>query len=136
MFVDSVTLRARGGDGGAGVSSFLRRKGLPKGKPNGGSGGGGGSVILVADDSVPTLLRYERRPDWKAPGGTHGEGDSRHGGHGDDLKLPVPVGTVVKDESGILVADLVEPGQELVLALVLLDFLRRRLAQPLPRVSR
>ena len=116
MFVDSVTLRARGGSGGAGVSSFLRRKGLPKGKPNGGSGGGGGNVVLVADSNVPTLLRYERRPDWKAPGGTHGEGDSRHGKHGDDLRLPVPVGTVVKGEGGIVVADLVELGQELVVA--------------------
>jgi len=116
VFVDSVTLKARGGNGGAGVSSFLRRKGLPKGKPNGGSGGSGGSVILVADRNVPTLLRYERHPDWKASGGTHGEGDSKHGKRGEDLRLPVPLGTVVKDETGILLADLVESGQELVVA--------------------
>ena len=69
MFVDSVTLRARGGSGGAGVSSFLRRKGLPKGRPNGGSGGSGGDVVLVADPNIPTLLRYERHPDWRADGG-------------------------------------------------------------------
>lgn len=116
MFVDTVTVKARGGNGGAGVSSFLRRKGLPKGKPNGGSGGAGGSVILVADSNVPTLLRYERHPHWQAPGGTHGEGDSKHGKRGDDLRLPVPVGTVVKDDNGIVIADLVEIGQELVVA--------------------
>ncbi len=116
MFVDSVTLRARGGNGGAGVAAFLRRKGLPKGKPNGGSGGNGGDVVLVADPNVPTLLRYERRPDWKAPGGTHGEGESRYGRRGEDLRLPVPVGTVVKDASGIVLADLVEIGQELIVA--------------------
>ena len=116
MFVDSVTLRARGGNGGAGVSSFLRRKGLPKGKPNGGSGGSGGNVILVADRNVSTLLRYERHPDWKAPGGTHGEGDSKHGRRGEDLTLTVPGGTVVKDASGIVLADLVEVDQELVVA--------------------
>lgn len=116
MFVDSVTIRARGGSGGAGVSAFLRRKGLPKGKPNGGSGGSGGSVILIADPDVPTLLRYDRHPDWKAPRGTHGEGDSRHGRQGEDLELPVPVGTVVRDAEGVVVADLVEPGQTLVLA--------------------
>jgi GTP-binding protein len=98
------------------VSSFLRRKGLPKGKPNGGSGGSGGSVILVTDPNVPTLLRYEHHPDWKAPGGTHGEGDSKHGKRGEDLVLPVPLGTVVKDLSGIVLADLVEVGQELVVA--------------------
>ena len=116
MFVDSVTLKAMGGNGGAGVSSFLRRKGLPKGKPNGGSGGSGGSVILVAELNVPTLLRYDRHPDWKASAGTHGEGDSKHGKRGEDLRLPVPVGTVVKDVSGVLLADLVEVGQELIVA--------------------
>lgn len=116
MFVDIVTVRARGGNGGAGVSSFLRRKGLPKGKPNGGSGGTGGNVIFVADPGVPTLLRYDRRPDWKAPGGTHGEGDSKHGKKGEDLTLPVPLGTVVKDDAGVVLADLVEVGQELVVA--------------------
>jgi GTP-binding protein len=116
MFVDSVTLRAKGGNGGAGVSSFLRRKGLPRGKPNGGSGGSGGNAILVADPNVSTLLRYERHPDWKAPGGTHGEGDSKHGKRGEDLTLPVPLGTVVKDEPGIVLADLVEVGQEFVVA--------------------
>ena len=116
MFVDTVKIRARGGNGGAGVSSFLRRKGLPKGKPNGGSGGRGGNVVLLADPTVPTLLRFERHPVWKAPAGTHGEGDLRHGRHGDDLILRVPLGTVVRDNQGVLVADLVEPGQTLVVA--------------------
>ena len=116
MFVDSVTLRARGGSGGAGVSAFLRRKGLPKGKPNGGSGGSGGNVVLVADPNVPTLLRYAHHPDWKAQAGTHGEGDSKHGKRGEDLILPVPVGTVVRDKSGIILADLVEVDQELYVA--------------------
>ncbi len=116
MFVDSVMIRARGGNGGAGVSSFLKRKGLPKGKPNGGSGGSGGAVYLVADPEVPTLLRYERHPVWTAGHGTHGEGDLRHGRHGDDLDLPVPLGTTVRDRAGTLLADLVEPGQRLIVA--------------------
>jgi GTP-binding protein len=73
-------------------------------------------VILVADATVPTLLRYDRHPDWKAPSGTHGEGDLRHGRKGEDLRLPVPLGTVVKDTDGRVIADLVEDGQELVVA--------------------
>jgi GTP-binding protein len=117
MFVDRVKIRAIGGNGGAGVSSFLRRKGLPKGNPNGGSGGRGGDVVLVVDPDVPTLLRYERHPIWKAPAGTHGEGDMRHGKRGDDLELPVPAGTTVRDAQGVVVADLVETGQRLVAAL-------------------
>jgi GTP-binding protein len=116
MFIDQVAVTIRAGDGGAGVSSFLRRKGLPKGKPNGGSGGTGGDVILVADKSIPTLLRYERHPIWKAPSGTHGEGELRHGRNGDDLILPVPLGTTVKDTEGTRVADLVEEGQQVLVA--------------------
>ncbi len=116
MFIDRVVIKVRAGSGGAGVSSFLRRKGLPKGRPNGGSGGSGGDVTLVADRSVPTLLRYERQPVWKAPNGTHGEGDLRHGKRGDGLSLPVPLGTTVKDADGITIADLVEDGQVVLIA--------------------
>jgi GTP-binding protein len=116
MFVDRVNLTLRGGSGGAGVSSFMRRKGLPKGKPNGGSGGSGGSVYLVADANVPTLLRYDRHPIWKAPSGTHGEGELRHGKRGEDLILAVPLGTMVRDQNGVLIADLVEDGQQVIAA--------------------
>ena len=116
MFIDRVSIKVRAGDGGAGVASFLRRKGLPKGKPNGGSGGPGGDVYLIADNSVPTLLRYERHPIWKAPSGTHGEGDFRHGKRGDRMFLPVPLGTTVRDPDGVTVADLVEDGQEVLVA--------------------
>jgi GTP-binding protein len=116
MFIDQVAIKVRAGDGGAGVSSFLRRKGLPKGKPNGGSGGTGGDVTIVADSNIPTLLRYERHPVWKAPGGTHGEGELRHGKAGDDVELSVPMGTIVKDTEGIVIADLVEEGQQVLVA--------------------
>jgi len=115
MFVDRVRIEVRGGDGGAGVASFRRVKGRPRGKPDGGSGGSGGSVIAVADDSTATLLRYSRRPHWRAEDGTHGEGDLRHGAKGEDLFLPVPLGTVVVEESGTVIADLVEPGQTIKL---------------------
>ena len=115
MFVDRVRIEVSGGNGGAGVASFRRIKGRPRGRPDGGSGGSGGSVIAVADDSTATLLRYSRRPHWKAADGTHGEGDLRHGGNGEDLLLPVPLGTVVVEESGTVIADLVEPGQQIKL---------------------
>lgn len=115
-FVDQVTIHARGGAGGAGVASFKRQKGRPRGKPVGGSGGAGGNVVLEADDSVSTLLRYSRKPHWRAESGTHGEGDLRHGRAGADLILPVPLGTLVREVDGTLLADLVEPGQRVVVA--------------------
>jgi GTP-binding protein len=114
MFVDRVRVSLRAGSGGAGVAAFVRAKGKPRGKPTGGNGGKGGDVILRVDPSVATLLRYQRNPHHAAEKGTHGEGDLRHGRFGSDLVLPVPAGTVVFDDQGTMIADLVEPGQEVV----------------------
>jgi GTP-binding protein len=115
-FVDQVRLELKAGAGGAGVASFQRQRGKPRGKPSGGSGGSGGSIVLRASADVVTLLRYSRNPHRRAESGTHGEGDLRHGRAGADLVLDVPLGTMVRDEEGTLLADLVEPGQELVAA--------------------
>ncbi len=114
MFIDRVRVNLRAGNGGAGVAAFVRAKGRPKGKPIGGSGGPGGSVILRADPSVASLLRYKRNAHHAAGSGSHGQGDLRHGRSGDDLVLLVPLGTVVLDDDGVMIADLVEPGQQVV----------------------
>ncbi|MDJ0924851.1 MAG: GTPase ObgE [Acidimicrobiia bacterium] len=115
-FVDQVTIHVRGGSGGAGVASFKRQKGKPRGKPTGGSGGAGGSVVIRADSSLSTLLRYARKPHWNAESGTHGEGELRHGRAGEDLILSVPLGTLVRSMDGTLLADLVETGQSITVA--------------------
>lgn len=111
-FVDIVKIHLRAGDGGAGVAAFRRQKGRPRGRPEGGSGGAGGDVILRADETVSTLLRYRRNPHHRAGSGSHGEGDLRHGHRGEDLVLPVPPGTVIHDQDGVIIADLVVPGQQ------------------------
>jgi GTP-binding protein len=113
VFVDRVRIQVRGGDGGAGVASFQRQKARPRGKPNGGSGGRGGDAFVVADADVATLLAYARQPHWSAESGTHGEGDLRHGKVGADLEIRVPLGTLVRDDDGTLLADLVEHGQKI-----------------------
>ncbi|HLU30835.1 MAG TPA: GTPase ObgE, partial [Acidimicrobiia bacterium] len=69
MFVDRVRVHLRGGNGGAGVASFVRRRGLPKGRPNGGNGGRGGSVIVTVDEGMSTLLTYSRNPHRRAGDG-------------------------------------------------------------------
>ena len=114
MFVDRVKVHLRAGSGGAGVVAYQRTKGRPKGKPQGGTGGAGGDVIIEADPSVATLLRYQRQPHHRATDGSHGEGDLKHGRGGQDLVLSVPLGTMVIDDHGTVLADLVEPGHRLV----------------------
>ena len=115
-FVDRVTLHVSAGRGGNGVASVHREKFKPLGGPDGGNGGPGGSVILRVDPDVTTLLDYHHSPKRRAEHGGHGAGGHRNGSHGGDLVLPVPDGTVVSDTRGTVLADLVGPGTELVVA--------------------
>ncbi|MGA8208700.1 MAG: GTPase ObgE, partial [Nocardioidaceae bacterium] len=115
-FVDRVTLQVTAGRGGNGVASVHREKFKPLGGPDGGNGGPGGSVVLRVDPDVTTLLDYHHSPQRRAQHGGHGAGGNRNGGHGDDLVLAVPDGTVVSDDRGEVLADLVGPGTEMVVA--------------------
>ena len=93
-----------------------REKFKPLGGPDGGNGGPGGSVILRVDPDVTTLVDFHHSPHRKAEHGGHGAGSNRNGAHGQDLVLAVPDGTVVSDENGTVLADLVGPGTEMVVA--------------------
>ncbi len=115
-FVDRVTLHVSAGRGGNGVASVHREKFKPLGGPDGGNGGPGGSVILRVDADVTTLIDYHHSPSRRAEHGGHGAGGHRNGAHGGDLVLPVPEGTVVSDHLGHVLADLVGPGTEMVVA--------------------
>ena len=115
-FVDAVTIHAQGGNGGHGCTSVHREKFKPLGGPDGGNGGNGGDVVLVVDAQTTTLLNYHRAPHRRAENGQPGMGDFRHGKNGEDLELPVPSGTVVKDSRGRVLADLTGEGTRFVLA--------------------
>ncbi len=115
-FVDRVVLHVTAGRGGNGVASVHREKFKPLGGPDGGNGGPGGSVVLRVDPDVTTLVDYHHSPHRRAEHGGHGAGGHRNGAHGQDLVLPVPDGTVVSDERGTVLGDLVGPGTEMVLA--------------------
>lgn len=115
-FVDQVTLHVRAGDGGDGCVSVKREKFKPLAGPDGADGGRGGSISLISDPNVTTLLDFHFHPHRAAGDGGDGAGDFRNGHHGESLKLAVPVGTVVKNDKGELIADLDEPGMELVIA--------------------
>lgn len=115
-FVDQVTLHLRAGNGGDGCASIKREKFKPLAGPDGADGGHGGSISLVADPSVTTLLDFHFSPHRHGGDGGDGAGDFRNGAKGADVKLPVPVGTVVRNAKGLPIADLDEPGMELVVA--------------------
>ncbi|MGQ0519590.1 MAG: GTPase ObgE [Actinomycetota bacterium] len=108
-FVDESQLHVKAGDGGAGSVSFRREAHVSKGGPDGGDGGRGGDVRLVADPNVASLLAFRDHPHRRAGNGTHGQGKGRHGAAGNDVVVKVPVGTVVKDREGTVVADLSRP---------------------------
>jgi GTP-binding protein len=116
MFIDEAKIFVKGGDGGAGCVSFRREKYRPKGGPDGGDGGDGGDVVLVTDASVATLIDFHHKRHYKAARGRHGQGSDCDGQSGDDTVLRVPLGTVVYEEDGTFVADLVTDGQRLVVA--------------------
>ncbi|AMB58438.1 GTPase ObgE [Microterricola viridarii] len=115
-FVDHVTLHLRAGHGGNGCVSVRREKFKPLAGPDGGNGGHGGDIVLVADPQVTTLLNYHRGPHRSSDNGGPGMGDHRAGANGEELELPVPVGTVVKDTEGNELIDMSEPGIRYVVA--------------------
>lgn len=115
-FVDTVTLHVSGGNGGHGVASVHREKFKPLGGPDGGNGGNGGDVILRVDPDVTTLIDYHHEPHRKGGNGMPGAGNNRSGANGDGLLLRVPDGTVVRSTTGEVLADLIGPGTEIVIA--------------------
>ncbi|MFL5882394.1 MAG: GTPase ObgE, partial [Actinomycetota bacterium] len=116
MFVDETTIEVTAGRGGDGVTSFHREMYRPRGGPDGGDGGRGGDVVLAADPGVGTLVEYHFHPHQRAGRGRHGQGSNRKGANGEDRALPVPIGTLVRDADGQLLADLDRPGARFVAA--------------------
>jgi len=115
-FVDEVTLHLKAGSGGNGCVSVRREKFKPLAGPDGGNGGDGGDIVLVSDTQTTTLLAYHFSQHRKSENGGFGMGDMRHGHKGQTMELPVPVGTVIKDPSGEVLADFTEPGMRFIAA--------------------
>ncbi len=117
MLFDEVTINVKAGDGGNGAVAFRREAYVPRGGPSGGSGGRGGNVIVHVDKRLNTLLPFRRSKHFKAERGKHGSGKDQNGAYGKDAIIRVPPGTVVRDaDTGELIADLVTPGQEVLVA--------------------
>ena len=116
-FVDEARIRVQAGNGGRGCLSFRREKFVPFGGPDGGDGGHGGSVYLRAAPGINTLADFRVERTFKAKSGEGGSGNDCFGRGGDDLYVPVPIGTVIRDsETGEQLGDLVREGDTLLVA--------------------
>lgn len=117
MFIDRARIFVKAGDGGNGMSSFRREKFVPKGGPSGGDGGHGANIILEADKNINTLVDFRYRRQFKGSKGENGQSSNKYGRNAEDCLIKVPMGTMVIDEeSGAQMADLVEDGQQYIVA--------------------
>lgn len=117
MFIDRARIYIKSGDGGDGASSFRREKYVPKGGPSGGDGGRGGDVVFVVDENHNTLQDFRYKRHFKADRGGNGATKNMFGQTAAPLEIPVPPGTVIKEEeTGRVLADLTRQGQRFVVA--------------------
>jgi len=116
-FIDEATIKVIAGDGGNGVISFRREKFIPFGGPDGGDGGDGGDVYLIGDGNLNTLADFRHIRTYTSESGKKGAGRGMTGHSGEDLLIPVPVGTLIYDEdTGEQLGDLTEIGQKIKVA--------------------
>ncbi|MCQ2483367.1 MAG: GTPase ObgE [Clostridia bacterium] len=117
MFIDHAKIYVKAGDGGNGMVSFHTEKYITNGGPDGGDGGKGGDVIFVAAAKLTTLQSFRFKHKFVAPDGEKGMNRKMYGRGGEDLRIAVPVGTIIKDaDTDKLLADFTEDGQEVIIA--------------------
>jgi len=117
MFVDVARIYVKGGDGGRGSNAVRREKFVPEGGPWGGDGGRGGDVIFVVDPGLNTLIDFKYQKHFKGEKGEIGDTKGMYGAKGGQKIVKVPPGTVIKDDdTGEVLFDLTEPGQQAVVA--------------------
>ncbi|WP_218696209.1 Obg family GTPase CgtA [Acinetobacter harbinensis] len=117
-FVDEAVITVEAGDGGNGVASFRREKFVPFGGPDGGDGGRGGCIYVEANDDTSTLVDFRYTRKYRAERGKNGRGANCAGRGGESVVLKVPMGTTIVDvESGDIIGDLTEDGQQIIVAM-------------------
>ena len=115
MFIDYAEITCASGKGGSGAVTFRREKFVPKGGPDGGDGGKGGSVIFVADQNLHTLQDIRYKKSYQAENGAPGSSNQKTGRAGEDVYIPVPLGTLIREKDTSRVeADLITDGEEYV----------------------
>ena len=106
-FSDETYIDIASGNGGNGCVSFRREKFVEKGGPDGGDGGKGGDLVFVVKDNLRTLAHLKIIRTFRAENGKNGSGARCYGRAGNDMEIPVPPGTVIKDaNTGEIIKDL------------------------------
>ncbi|MCL2815836.1 MAG: GTPase ObgE [Oscillospiraceae bacterium] len=107
MFLDKVAIYIKAGNGGNGCVSFHREKYVSRGGPDGGDGGRGGSVIFKIAEGKNALFDFKHRRRFTAENGHDGRPGKMFGRAGEDIYIPVPPGTLIKEaESGKIIKDM------------------------------
>ena len=115
-FVDYVKINISSGNGGKGSAHFRREKYITKGGPDGGDGGRGGNIVFVSDKSLWTLYHFKFQKHFKCGHGGDGSKNRSSGADGKDIKIKVPIGTVIKDaESDKVIYETIEDGEEKII---------------------
>jgi GTP-binding protein len=105
-FADEALIEVSSGNGGNGCVAFRREKYVPKGGPAGGDGGRGGDVVFTIRRNLRTLAHLRDKHTFKAENGHDGEGGGRYGRNGEDVVIPLPPGSLLRDaETGELIRD-------------------------------
>ena len=117
QFIDRTTIKVIAGNGGNGKSAFRRDKFVAKGGPSGGDGGRGADIVFVVDNNMNTLLDFRYHRKFQGKNGENGDIKNQYGHNAPPCIVKVPQGTLVKDaDTGEILADLVEIGQQAVIA--------------------
>lgn len=115
MFIDSIKIYLKAGDGGNGAVSFRREKYVAAGGPDGGDGGNGGDIVFRVDEGSNTLLAFRYKRKFIAESGANGKGEKFHGKSGSPLVILVPPGTLIKEpDTGRILHDMSTGGDFVV----------------------
>jgi GTP-binding protein len=99
MFIDSVKIKVKAGDGGRGCVSRYQDAWNMRGFADGGDGGHGADIIVRADRNLHTLMDLQYHRHFIGKHGGHGSSKQQRGRNADPVIIRVPQGTTIIDAS-------------------------------------
>jgi len=109
-FIDEAEITVRGGQGGEGAVCLYHFR-SEKCRGDGGNGGRGGNVVFTVNTGLYDLSKLKQKKEFSALPGGRGLPNNKQGKDAPALFVEVPLGTLIKDSRGALLADLNEPAK-------------------------